>query len=80
MSDSDKEQFFYPHESYRGEFTLENVAFNANLQEFAKKVNVICNLETNGKITTYQAYSDIKALWKQLKSTKKSLDINKPEE
>lgn len=78
MSNSDKDQFLYPHESYRGDFTLENVAFNANLQEFAKKVNVICNLETNGKISTAKAYKDIKALWKQLKSTKKSLDI-KPE-
>jgi len=79
MSASDKDQFLYPHESYRGDFSLENVAFNANLQEFAKKVNVICNLETNGKISTHQAYKDIKALWKQLKGTKKSLDI-KPEE
>ncbi|NJN74567.1 MAG: hypothetical protein HC799_18115 [Limnothrix sp. RL_2_0] len=79
MSDSDKDQFLYPHESYRGEFTLENVAFNANLQEFAQRVNVICNLETNGKISTDQAYKDIKALWKELKNSKKSLEIN-PEE
>lgn len=80
MSDSpDKEQFIYPKESYRGDFKLEKVAFNANLQEFAKKVNVICNLETNGKISSQKAYQDIKALWKQLKSTRKSLNLSEDE-
>jgi hypothetical protein len=51
------------------------MAFNANLQEFAQKVNVICNLETNGKISSYKAYKQIKALWKELKTSRKSLNI-----
>lgn len=78
--DSNKEQFIYPKESYRGDFKLENVAFNANLQEFAKKVNIICNLETNGKITSQDAYQRIKELWKQLKQSRKTLNITDSED
>ena len=75
--DSAKDQFIYPKESYRGEFNLENMAFNANLQEFAQKVNIVCNLETNGKITSNDAYKQIKKLWRELKSSRKSLNIKK---
>lgn len=75
MSESDKEQFLYPLDNYRGDFKLEKMLFNANLQEFAQRVNVICNLETNGKISSQQAYQEIKVLWKKLKNTRKSLDL-----
>jgi hypothetical protein len=75
MSESDKEQFLYPLDNYRGDFKLEKMLFNANLQEFAQRVNVICNLETNGKISSQQAYQEIKVLWKNLKNTRKSLDL-----
>ncbi|MEB3225287.1 MAG: hypothetical protein VKJ86_05725 [Synechococcus sp.] len=75
MSESEKEQFLFPLESYRGDFKVEKVIFNANLQEFAQRVNFICNLETNGKISSNQAYREIKNLWKILKSTRKSLDL-----
>ena len=78
--DSDKENFLYPKNNYRGEFTLENMAFNANLQEFAQKVNIVCNLETNGKITSDEAYSRIKDLWRNLKSSRKSLNIRKQDQ
>ncbi|BAW95374.1 hypothetical protein NIES970_02790 [[Synechococcus] sp. NIES-970] len=78
MSQSEKDQFLYPLESYRGDFKVENVLFNANLQEFAQRVNFICNLETNGKLSSQQAYKEIKNLWKTLKHTRKSLDL--PEE
>ena len=66
-----KERFLFPHSRYRGEFTPENLAFNSNLQEFAQKVSIICNLETNGKVTSEEAYHKIKALWKELKQSKK---------
>ena len=66
-----KERFLFPQSRYRGEFTPENLAFNSNLQEFAQKISIICNLETNGKITSEEAYKKIKALWKQLKQSKK---------
>jgi hypothetical protein len=60
---------------YYGEFKPENLLFNANLQEFAQKVSFICNLETGGKISSLEAYEKIKALWKDLKQSKKGLEI-----
>ena len=72
----EKDDFLYPYSKYRGEFKPENLVFNANLQEFAKKVSYICNLETNGKITSLQAYKEIKVLWKLLKNSKKNLTID----
>jgi hypothetical protein len=71
----EKDEFLYPRASYRGEFKPEYLVFNANLQEFAQKVSYICNLETNGKITTTQAYRQIKDLWKELKNSLKQLGI-----
>ena len=68
-----KENFIMPRAPYHGEYTPERMVFNANLQEFANKVSLICNLETGGKITSEDAYSQIKALWKELKASKKSL-------
>jgi hypothetical protein len=67
--------FFYPRSRYYGEFKPENLVFNANLQEFAQRINYICNLETGGKISPEEAYIQIKELWKQLKHTKKQLAI-----
>jgi sigma54-dependent transcription regulator len=70
---SNKENFFYPIGRYRGEFTPEQLAFNANLQEFAQRVSIVCGLETGGKISTEDAYDEIKRLWKELKQSKKAL-------
>ncbi|KKD36798.1 MAG: hypothetical protein WAN66_27095 [Limnoraphis robusta] len=72
---NERDKFLYPKNNYRGDFTPENLVFNSNLQEFAQKVNYICGLETNGKITSEEAYYRIKSLWKQLKSSKKNLNI-----
>lgn len=78
MTDSnDKDKFLAPHYQYRGEVKPENLVFNANLQEFAHKVSIVCNLETAGKLTPEEAYQQIKDLWKQLKSSKKELGIGK---
>lgn len=71
----DKNNFLYPRSSYYGQFKPENLVFNANLQEFAQKVGYITSLETNGKLSHDEAYKQIKALWKQLKSSKKGLKI-----
>jgi hypothetical protein len=67
--------FLYPRRAYRGSFQPQNLVFNANLQEFAQRVNYISNLETNGKLSPEESYKEIKALWKQLKQSKKSLGI-----
>ncbi|WP_036476834.1 hypothetical protein, partial [Myxosarcina sp. GI1] len=52
----DQENFLNPIGNYYGEFTPQNLAFNANLQEFAQKVAYVCGLEANGKITLKEAY------------------------
>jgi hypothetical protein len=80
MEDSDqidKNRFLYPRSRYYGQVKPENLVFNANLQEFAQRVSYICNLETNGKLAPEEAYKQIKALWKQIKRTKKQLGIGK---
>jgi hypothetical protein len=71
----DKNNFLYPRSRYYGQFKPENLVFNANLQEFAQKVGYITCLETNGKLSPDEAYNQIKALWKQLKRSKKELLI-----
>ncbi|MEC4984662.1 MAG: hypothetical protein SAJ37_22695 [Oscillatoria sp. PMC 1068.18] len=73
--DNDKNNFFYPHSTYRGQVKPENVVFNANLQEFAQRVNYICNLETGGKVAPDQAYKQIRELWHQLTQSREQLRI-----
>jgi hypothetical protein len=70
-----KNSFLYPRSRYHGQVKPENLVFNANLQEFAQRVSFICNLETNGKLSSEESYKQIKVLWKQLKRTKKQLGI-----
>ncbi len=74
---TDRDDFLYPRSRYYGEFTPENLVFNANLQEFAQKVSYLCAMETGGKITADQAYKEIKAMYRELKKTRKSLGIGK---
>ncbi|MBD2596809.1 hypothetical protein H6G74_21105 [Nostoc spongiaeforme FACHB-130] len=71
----DKDDFIYPKGRYYGQVKPENLVFNSNLQEFANKVSYVCSLETGGKIPPEDAYEQIKALWKQLKQSKKQLKI-----
>ncbi|XPM56327.2 MAG: DUF7219 family protein [Leptolyngbya sp. IPPAS B-1204] len=68
----DRYDFLYPHSHYRGSVQPENLVFNANLQEFAHRVSLICGLQTNGKLSPEESYQQIHALWKQLKRSKKS--------
>ena len=68
-----RENFLFPRAAYQGDFTPERMVFNANLQEFANRISLICNLETGGKITSEEAYGEIKKLWKELKASKKML-------
>lgn len=75
-----KDDFIYPRSRYYGDFQPENVVFNSNLQEFAQKVNYICNLETGGKLAPQEAYEEIKALWNDLKKSKKNLKIGKKDQ
>lgn len=68
-----KQNFLYPIRRYRGEFTPQNIAFDANLQEFAQRVELICALENAGKLAPNAAYDEIKGMWKSLKRSKKNL-------
>lgn len=72
----DKSQFLYPKSPYRGQIKPQNLVFNSNLQEFATKVNYLSGLQTNGKISSYEAYEKIASLWKQLENSKSQLGIN----
>jgi hypothetical protein len=72
-----KADFLYPRSRYRGQVKPENLVFNANLQEFSQRITYICGLETNGKLSPEESYRQIKALWKQLKQSKKQLGIGK---
>lgn len=79
QNQKDKDNFLYPRGRYYGQFKPENLVFNANLQQFAQKIGYITSLETSGKISPLDAYNQIKALWKQLKRSKKQLGIeNEP--
>lgn len=81
MSDnSSKDDFLVPRSAYWGKTTLPNLTFNANLQEFAQRISFVCNLETGGKISSQEAYQEIKNLWKQLRSSKKNLLDTPPPE
>ncbi|MGA7935067.1 MAG: hypothetical protein WCA35_16085, partial [Kovacikia sp.] len=64
-----------PRARYRGQVKPENLVFNANLQEFSQRITYICCLETGGKLSPEESYQEIKALWKQLKRSKKQLGI-----
>lgn len=70
-----KSSFLYPRSRYRGQFTPEHLAFNANLQEFTQRISYICALETGGKLSPEEAYEKIRDSWKQLKRSKKALGI-----
>lgn len=72
-SENIQENFLYPTSKYYGEFTPQNLVFNANLQQFAQQVSYLCNLEANGKITPQETYEEIKKFYKQLKKSKKEL-------
>ena len=67
--------FLYSNNRYHGDFKPENLVFNNNLQEFTQRVSFICSLETSGKLTPEESYRQIKALWKELKRSKKELGI-----
>jgi hypothetical protein len=73
MSNPDKDRFFNPISNFRGEFSPQNLAFNANLHEFTNRISIICALETGGKISSNEAYQQIKELWIKLDASRQNL-------
>lgn len=76
MESVNLKDFLCPYNSYRGSFSPEFLAFNANLQEFAHKVSYICALQTNGKLSPTEAYTKLDNLWNQLAQSKQGLEIS----
>jgi hypothetical protein len=71
-----KEEFLFPGTTYHGEFTPENLIFDANLQLFAQRVGYICALESSGKLPPADAYRQIRTLWRTLKQSHRDLGID----
>jgi hypothetical protein len=71
--DKEKDKFLNPISRFRGEFSPQNIAFDANLQEFTNRISLICSLETGGKITPVEAYNQIKKLWHDLDTSRNNL-------
>lgn len=71
----DADQMLFPRSRYYGEFSPQNLTFNANLQEFAHRVGYISSLNTGGKISPEEAYQQIKGLYQQLKQSKQGLGL-----
>jgi hypothetical protein len=76
-NDPHNNEFLSPRSRYYGSFTPSNLAFNANLQEFAVRVTTICGLETGGKMTPKDAYEEICHLWHQLTDSYKALGVER---
>ncbi len=70
-----KYNFLYPRNPYHGKFTPQALAFNANLQEFAQAAAYISGLHTGGKLSSEEAYKKLDGLWKQLKESKKAMEV-----
>lgn len=59
-------EFTNPITRYRGEPTPENIEFNAHFQHFSNRLSILCALQTNGKISSSEAYEQLVDLWEQL--------------
>ncbi|KMW70344.1 MAG: hypothetical protein WAN66_15930 [Limnoraphis robusta] len=69
--------FLYPGYKYRGKATIENIAFDAKLQQFAQRINIIAGLHTGGKLSSQESYDRIKSSWKEVEVARQELGINK---
>jgi hypothetical protein len=58
-------------------FPGKQYMLTTNLQAFGHKVDLLCVLQTGGKISDEDAYAEIRALWKELKDANGSL-LEKP--
>jgi len=62
------------HGSYRGDdWSPQRLVFHQNLESFAERVGLSVGLQSNGKLSQEQAYSQIRKLWKGLKASKGAL-------
>ena len=59
----------YPKNLYRSGFISDNL-LDANSQEFSSIIVYICSLESESKITSEEAYKQIKKVWIELRHNK----------
>ncbi len=69
--------FPYVCRPYQGKWTPENLAFNANLQDFAKQVRYIAELVNIGQLSIEEACNQIEVLLEELKHSKKHLGMGR---
>jgi len=60
--------------------SAEEMVFDANLAEFANRVQVICSLEALGHLSPKDAFARIKTVWKELRRSKQNLRIEVDEQ
>jgi len=66
------------HSSYRGrDWSPQRLAFHQNLESFADRVGLIVGLQSNGKMSQEEAYTEIRKVWKDLKDSKGALLNNR---
>jgi hypothetical protein len=65
--------FIHGGHRYHGEFTPGNLVFDSNLQQFSRRVGLICALENGGKISPQDAFNQIGELWEALESSASNL-------
>ncbi len=62
------------HTSYRGrDWSPQRLMFHQNLESFADRVGLIVGLQSNGKMSQEEAYTEIRKVWKDLKDSKGAL-------
>jgi hypothetical protein len=66
----------FPFGPYQGQFSLENLAFNANLQEFTQQAQIIADSYGQGHLDSDGALHQLEQLWQQLKASKHGLGIS----
>lgn len=71
----DKHNYLFPRSRYYGQFELQHIAFDANLQELAQQTGYICALHTGGQMSSEEAYDRLEQLWQVLARCKKTLEI-----
>lgn len=65
----------FPFGPYQGRFSIENLAFNANLQEFTRQARKIADSHEQGHIDSDKALYQLEQLWKQFKASKYGLGM-----
>jgi hypothetical protein len=73
--DGQTSSFIYPHAPCHGDCSVQKIAINANMQEFATRAGYIAAFHSAGKLSTPDALAEIERLAAQLKDSAASLNF-----